>query len=133
MGTIGGRLRGDTSEKKLPITGTRRRINDAPLLLLSILASVALLAALISLLVAFDGRPIFDYGAVTLNTLVAILSTANKATILYAVSHGMGQWKWIAFSGRQRRRLLDFERIESASRGPLGSLSLLGNGRVKGV
>lgn len=122
-----------TSDSKASRASTTARLNDVPLLLISILASLVLLAALVGLLVAFDGREIFDYGAVTLNTLIAILSTANKATILYAVSHAIGQWKWIAFSGRQQRRLLDFERIESASRGPLGSLNLLGNRHVKRV
>jgi hypothetical protein len=132
MGVIG---RSSTTISKTTISSTTstKRIKDVPVLLLSIVASLAFLAALVGLLAAFDGRPIFDYGQVTLNTLIAILSAANKATIIYAVGHAIGQWKWISFSGRERRRLLDFERIESASRGPLGSLSLLGNRHVKRV
>jgi hypothetical protein len=47
------------------------------------------------------------------------------------VSFAIGQAKWAAFS--RHRRLLDFERIDSASRGALGSLRLLGNTSVRGV
>jgi hypothetical protein len=112
--------------------GSQTQIRDIGTLIISILASLGFLAALVGLLFAFDGKPIFDQHAVTLNTFVAILSAASKATIVYAVSHAIGQWKWIAFSNR-RRRLLDFERVESASRGPLGSLSLLLNAQVKRV
>jgi hypothetical protein len=112
--------------------GPQTQIRDIGTLIVSILASLGFLAALVGLLFAFDGKPIFDQHAVTLNTFVAILSAASKATIVYAVSHAIGQWKWIAFSNR-RRRLLDFERVESASRGPLGSLSLLFNAQVKRV
>lgn len=110
--------------------GPHTQLSDIGILVTSIVASLGFLAALVGILVAFDGRPIFDQHAVTLNTFVAILSAASKATIIYAVSHAIGQWKWIAFSNR-RRRLLDFERVESASRGPLGSLSLLFNTKVE--
>ena len=99
------------------------------MLVLSMVVSHCLLGVLVGLLVGFNGRPIFDSRAVTLNTLVAVLSAANKATIMYAVSFAVGQWKWIAFS--ERRRLLDVERIESASRGLLGSPNLLFNTGVK--
>ena len=125
--------RSDTAFTKSSRISARGRMSDVPILIISIIASLVLLGGLVGLLFTFDGKPIFDNGIVTLNTLVAIISTANKATILYAVSHAIGQWKWIAFSGRQQRRLLDFERIESASRGPLGSLSLLGNKHVRRV
>jgi hypothetical protein len=111
----------------------RGRMSDVRVLITSIVASLLLLASMVGVLFAFDGKPIFDNGILTLNTVIAILSAANKATILYAVSHAIGQWKWIAFSGREQRRLLDFERIESASRGPLGSLGLLTNTRVRRV
>ena len=99
--------------------------------LLALVTSVCFLGAIVGLLAVNDGRPIFDHQFVTLNTLVAILSAAAKATLLFAVSNAIGQWKWISFTtDSTRRRLLDFERIESASRGPLGSLYLLFNFKV---
>jgi hypothetical protein len=91
---------------------------------LSLGASILFLGALAVVLWLFDGRPIWDYQSVTLNTVVAILSTAAKAAILVAVANCIGQWKWILFSGTPRR-LVDFERIDEATRGPMGSAKLL--------
>ena len=99
----------------------------------ALVASLACFAALVVLLIVYDKKPIFDNGVVTLNTIVAILSTATKAMLFHAVGDAIGQWKWITFSGSNRRRLLDFERIDSAGRGPLGSLQLLLDGQVKRV
>ncbi|KAI1817265.1 hypothetical protein GGS20DRAFT_592171 [Poronia punctata] len=79
---------------------------------------------LIVVLAVQDGKPTFTWHGVTLNTIVAILSTASKASLLFAVEDLMGQWKWILFNG-QTRRLIDFEYVDDASRGPLGSLKLM--------
>jgi hypothetical protein len=76
-----------------------------------------------------DGRPIFDTHLLTLNTVIAVLSTAAKANLLVVVANCVGQWKWILFAGSPRR-LLDFERLDQASRGPLGGLKLLFNAKV---
>ncbi|KAI9373777.1 hypothetical protein BJX61DRAFT_552009 [Aspergillus egyptiacus] len=81
-------------------------------------------AGMVALLRAFDDRPIFDWYGVTLNTLVSILSAAMKAALIYAVSECISQWKWILFS-REERLLIDFERMDSASRGPLGGINVL--------
>lgn len=79
---------------------------------------------MVALLRVFDDRPIFDWYGVTLNTLVSILSAAVKAALIYAVSECISQWKWILFS-REERQLVDFERMDSASRGPLGGVNVL--------
>lgn len=86
--------------------------------------SLLALIAMIALLASFDNKPIFYWNGVTLNALVSILSVAMKAFLLFAASQCIGQWKWILFS-RDSRRLLDFEHIDLASRGPLGSLTVL--------
>ncbi|KAK0622713.1 hypothetical protein B0T14DRAFT_564141 [Immersiella caudata] len=122
------------SANALPPHAKRKslRIGDIWILVFCLAASVLLLGALIGLLFAFDGEPIFGSGFVTLNTLVAIISTAYKACIVHALSFVMAQSKWVVFS-HGRRRLLDFDRIESAGEGPLGSILLLFNSRVKGI
>lgn len=95
------------------------------------IASAACLGGLAVLLMFYDNKPIFSYfGIVTLNTLVSVLSTASKTFLLFAIDELISQWKWIAFA-TDRRPLIDFERIDAASRGPVGSLGVLW--RVKAV
>ena len=88
------------------------------------MAAGLFMAILIILLAVYDGHEIFDWHGVTLNAIVSLLSTASKAALLFALAESVGQWKWILFSSRSRP-LLDLERIDSASRGPWGSLQLL--------
>lgn len=89
----------------------------------SILTSLLLIYIFYSLLIVYDGRPVFEWKGITLNTVVAVLSTASKAALIYAVSQLISQWKWILFT-RASRPLIDFEIIDAASRGPMGSLLL---------
>ena len=70
----------------------------------------------------FDRRPVIDWNSITVNTTVSTLSVVMKAFLMFATAECIGQWKWILFC-RKKRRLLEFEHIDSASRGPLGSLS----------
>lgn len=91
--------------------------------LLACLFSMACIVALVALLTIYNERQIFNWHGVTLNALVSVLSTASKASLLLAVEEAIGQWKWLLFWGR-RRRILDFDKIDNASRGPLGSVSL---------
>lgn len=107
--------------------------------ILSLLLTIVSLAALVVLLITQDKKPIYTLrGGITLNTIVAVLSTISKASLLLVIGEGIGQWKWILFaargSGDGRGRLLrDFDRVDKASQGPLGSLKLLvglGMGKV---
>ncbi|KAF9881496.1 hypothetical protein CkaCkLH20_00642 [Colletotrichum karsti] len=81
-------------------------------------------AAMVTLLAHFDGRDVFTWQGVTLNAIVSILSVATKAAIAYVLAECMAQWKWILFA-REERPLIDFDRIDSATRGPLGSLRII--------
>lgn len=89
-----------------------------------ILASASLLIALVVILAAYDGKAVFEWKGVTLNTVLSVISTASKASLLYSISELISQWKWIVFTST-RRPLIDFERIDAASRGPWGSLELM--------
>lgn len=89
----------------------------------ALIGVLAIFAALCAMLAAFDGRAIFEWKSITLNTIASTLSVVMKALLLFATSECIGQWKWILFCGGQRT-LLDFERIDLASRGPLGSFYL---------
>ena len=95
---------------------------------LAVLASVAAMLAMVGVLISFNGKPIakMETGFVTLNAIIAVLSTSSKAMLLYVIANAVSQWNWILFTGR-RHRLLDFEHVVEASRGSLGSLKLLLN------
>ncbi|KAK2811932.1 hypothetical protein FQN50_001639 [Emmonsiellopsis sp. PD_5] len=90
----------------------------------ALIGSVLSFVTMSILLVCFNDRPIFDWKGVTLNAIISILAVSMKTTLIFAVAELIGQWKWIAFS-QDTRPLMDFERIDLASRGPLGSLSIL--------
>lgn len=94
-----------------------------------ILASASLLIALIILLIIYDDKAMFDWKGVTLNAVVSILTTASKAALLYTTSELISQWKWIVFT-TTRRPLIDFQRIDAASRGPFGSLEMIWRSRA---
>ncbi|RJE21872.1 hypothetical protein PHISCL_05790 [Aspergillus sclerotialis] len=79
---------------------------------------------MVTLLGVYDGHPIFNWHGVTLNALVSVLSVSMKAALSYATAECIGQWKWNLFS-RGNRPLIDFERIDLASRGPLGSIRVI--------
>ncbi|KAK5653985.1 hypothetical protein OQA88_7661 [Cercophora sp. LCS_1] len=114
------------------VRGPGIKVGDVWLVILSLVSSFVLLGGLIGLLLAFDGQPIFDSGVVTLNTLVAIITTGYRASITHVLGFVVSQSKWVAFANG-RRRLLDLDRIESAGQGPLGSMLLLFNTKVKGI
>lgn len=86
--------------------------------------SVLSFAVMVTLLGVYDGHPIFNWHGVTLNAIVSVLSVSMKAALTYATAECIGQWKWNLFS-RENRALIDFERIDMASRGPLGSIRVI--------
>ena len=92
--------------------------------ILSISASLLCLVAMTILLAKMDEQHTFRWHGVTLNALVSILATTAKATLMLVLAASIGQWKWMLFSEKQSP-LIDFDTIESASRGPLGSVQLL--------
>lgn len=59
-----------------------------------------------------------------LNTVISILAIASKSSLMFVVSESIGQLKWIWFR-TGKRRLKSLQSFDEASRGPLGSFSLL--------
>ncbi|KAE9980911.1 hypothetical protein BLS_008101 [Venturia inaequalis] len=60
---------------------------------------------------------------VTINSVISLFSTLVKSTLLIPVIAGMSQLKWVWF--RQGHHLSDYQRFDSAAKGPLGSLILI--------
>lgn len=65
------------------------------------------------------------------NTVISILTTLAKSVMLFSVSTCLSQLKWRHFQTRPAGRPLNhLEDFDDASRGPLGSLLMLGNYRL---
>lgn len=93
--------------------------------ILAILGSGLSLVAIGILLAHYNDRPIFDWNGVTLNAIIAVFSAMSKAMLAFTLSECLGQAKWVWFSWQQRP-LSDIDLIDAGSRGPLGSLKILG-------
>lgn len=87
--------------------------------------SFASLIAIIIILRIYDQQPSpnLSYG-LTLNTIISLLATASRSSLLFAVAAAVGQLKWIWFQ-RREQPIADMQSFDDATRGPMGSLTLL--------
>jgi hypothetical protein len=95
--------------------------------ILATIFSIGCFVAIVAILMVYDGKPTptFTY-SLTLNTLISILATASKASLLFMIGECTGQLKWLWFyNGEEKRRLDGMQLFDSASRGPLGALWVL--------
>ncbi|KAJ4320901.1 hypothetical protein N0V84_005605 [Fusarium piperis] len=97
----------------------------------SIALASAAVAAMVILLLNFDGERVFDGPMITLNAVISTLSTTSRVCLLAMLASTISQWNWLLFSSKPRR-LVDFEYFSAASRGPLGSLKVLLDFRILG-
>jgi len=93
--------------------------------ILSLVLAVANLVGLVFLLRQYQNKasPHWRYG-ITLNTIVSVISTVFRVSILVSVAASISQmgWVWLA---RKSRNLDDVCVYDCASRGPWGSIRLL--------
>ncbi|KAK7546047.1 hypothetical protein IWX50DRAFT_648937 [Phyllosticta citricarpa] len=59
---------------------------------LALVAGSSCPAALIIVLAAYDGKEIFDYHSITLNTWFSALSSASKAVLAFALATSISQF-----------------------------------------
>ncbi|KAJ6032736.1 hypothetical protein N7540_003468 [Penicillium herquei] len=90
----------------------------------SMVFSIACLISIYGILIAYNGKqpPTFVYD-ISLNSIISILATGCKSSLVFVVGEGISQLKWLWFQTRQQ--LSYMQTFEDASRGPLGSVSLL--------
>lgn len=82
--------------------------------------------AIIVILSRADGKPHQDlFLGLTLNTLVAFLTSLTKAAFLVPVVEGLGQLKWLWFLSPTLKPLLDFQVFDEGTKGGIGTLKLL--------
>ena len=61
----------------------------------------------------------------TLNTLLAFLTSLARLAFMVPIVEGLGQLKWIWFSSHKHRPLVDFQLFDDAAQGGVGGLKLL--------
>ncbi|OPB43701.1 hypothetical protein A0O28_0099890 [Trichoderma guizhouense] len=92
---------------------------------ISLCVSFACMATLVCILALFQDRLSTDWSFfISLNATIAIAITAAKATLLATVSVCLSQEKWNRFRNKAHH-LQDLAIIDTASRGPLGSIQML--------
>ncbi|RAH48310.1 DUF3176 domain-containing protein [Aspergillus brunneoviolaceus CBS 621.78] len=92
---------------------------------IAVCLSIACLAAIVCILLTFDGQlsPNLPSG-IQLNTVVSVLATVSKSSLVFAVGECIGQLQWISL--RQSQWPLScIQLYNSASRGPWGSALIL--------
>lgn len=92
------------------------------------LMALLAIAAIVGVLLAFDNKsiPEWPYG-ITLGALVSVLATIATVGLAEPLAAGLGQTKWIWYT--KERGLADFELVDGASRGPIGSVWLVLKGK----
>jgi hypothetical protein len=102
--------------------------------LFELLASVISIASLISLVLVlrhYSGRGLQELDlpySLTLNGIVAAISTVNRVALMVPVGAAMSQEAWLWFSRQKgvcRSQLADLEDSDAASRGAWGSFLFL--------
>lgn len=94
--------------------------------------SICAMVALVMLLKSYDNRPLtaWTWRAVSLNAMIAILSTCIRVSSMLPVGTSLLQMRWL-YARRAHvkkwhgQRLKDLDTFDNASRGPLGSLTML--------
>ena len=119
------------SDFQNPCDGTQRRPSLHLVWWLELLASVIsviCVAINVAFVSAIDAKPYESWRTsnvdITPNTVVSVVSTFSKSSLLLAVAEGISQLKWIYFQ-RRPHSIIDLQTFDDGSRGPLSSLRLL--------
>ncbi|KAF2403483.1 hypothetical protein EJ06DRAFT_471848 [Trichodelitschia bisporula] len=99
--------------------------------ILSWIFSALCMSAIFGVLLYYAGRKIPNWPlGITINGFISVFSGLAKAALLLPTAEALGQLKWNWFRDG-KRPMIDFERIDMASRGPWGAFILLG--RMRGM
>lgn len=87
--------------------------------------SVLCFVGIFCILLIYDQNTIPNLpSGLTLNTVISILATGSKSSLILVVGESLDQLKWIWFQ-REKRPLHDLQPLDDASRGPLGCVTVL--------
>ncbi|OAL55033.1 hypothetical protein IQ07DRAFT_476272, partial [Pyrenochaeta sp. DS3sAY3a] len=88
-----------------------------------LLIAISLLVAISSILATYTGKPLPKWTiGLNLNTIVALLATILRSSLVMVVEEVLSQAKWTW--QRRIHPISDMLSFDEASRGPLGSLLL---------
>ncbi|KAI0396431.1 hypothetical protein F5Y17DRAFT_102136 [Xylariaceae sp. FL0594] len=88
--------------------------------------SVLFIGAQVALLVWIQNKPYYETWKfpLSINAVLAILTTASKTSQLFPVGEAIGQVKWVDFKAAPQR-LISWEMYDRTSRGPQGAAEFL--------
>jgi hypothetical protein len=90
----------------------------------AMLLAIGCISSIVAILFYMNGKPMLDWKLpIQPNSLVSVFSTVGKSALLFAVSEGLGQLKWVYFE--EPRALSQMENFDQASRGPWGAFTFL--------
>lgn len=93
--------------------------------LLSSFTTLLLFSGMVAIFCSMRNKPYREWPlSISINTIIAIMSTACTAAMMHNVSAFIGQLKWLHFR-RSSQSVYDVERFDEASRGPLGAILLI--------
>ena len=92
--------------------------------ILAVVTSLWSLLAIFILLGFYNGKVLFHWHFITINSTVSALATLGRSTTAFSLSSFLGQFKWIWVTERLRP-LSEFNLISEVSRGSWGGSRLL--------
>ncbi|KAJ6031575.1 hypothetical protein N7540_002307 [Penicillium herquei] len=115
----------DCSNKKRKSQPILQTMKDWGWEVSGIIASAIMIVAIVAILAKFNGRPQNNWKLkyISLNSVISWLSTLASGCVVFSISQGIGQLKWLWFS-QHSRPLSDLAAFDSASRGATGSVVL---------
>lgn len=91
--------------------------------LISFVGALSALAIMVTMLATHQDKMLPKWPTlISINSLISILTSIFKATMLLPVAEGISELKWVWFV--DSRPLSDMDCFDSASRGPLGAFTL---------
>ncbi|KAK0633880.1 hypothetical protein B0T14DRAFT_599058 [Immersiella caudata] len=96
--------------------------------MLSLFLAIGLIAAIFAILSSYNGQRVPDWGlSINLSTLVALLATILRASLVMIAAEVISQakWSWFTRSGEQLHPLSQLQTFDAASRGAFGAAHLI--------
>ncbi|KAE9978789.1 hypothetical protein EG328_001245 [Venturia inaequalis] len=94
--------------------------------------SAACMIVIAAVLARYDGKPLPRWSMnLSINAFISIFSGFAKSALLLPTAEALGQLKWDWFRRGEEKTMMDFEIMDGASRGVLGSAVMLA--KNKGV
>lgn len=104
---------------------------------ITLVFSVSCFVTIAVILWVYDGKVRPELGHdLSLNAIISALATGCKSALVLVIGEAICQLKWLWFQSPRRRdgqQLIDIQRYDAASRGPLGSLMIVFHHRAQSL